>query len=82
MLKKYEDQFYAISLTKDDIVSPHQILKTLKGAKRDIAIRIDELDFEYNYIHENPFPVIAVDAAKVDKSFEMMFEKVCKFYNE
>lgn len=82
MLKKHADQFYAISLTKDDIVRPQEIENTLKGANRDIDIRIDELDFEYDYIHENPFPVMGVDPKEVDKSFEMMFEKVLRFYNE
>ncbi|NLC49913.1 MAG: hypothetical protein GX762_06055 [Bacteroidales bacterium] len=82
MLKKHEHQIYAISLTKDDIVTPHEIVNTLKGANRDIDIRIDELDFEYNYIHENPFPVMGVDPKKVDESFEKMFEKVLSFYNE
>lgn len=82
MLKKYENQFYAISLTKDDIVSPHEIVNTLKGANGDIDIRIDEMDFEYDYIHENPFPVMGVDSKKVDESFEMMFAKVLSFYNE
>ena len=81
LLKKHEHQFYAISLTKDDIVPPFEILKTLKGGNRDIDIQVDEIDFEYDYIHENPFPVIAVDSKKVDESFEMMFEKVCEFYN-
>ena len=82
MLRKYENQFYAISLTKDDIVSPHEIVNTLKGANGDIDIRIDEMDFEYDYIHENPFPVMGVDSKKVDESFEMMFAKVLSFYNE
>ena len=82
MLKKYENQFYAISLTKDDIVRPHEIVNTLKGANGDIDIRIDEMDFEYDYIHENPFPVMGVDSKKVDESFEMMFAKVLSFYNE
>ena len=82
MLKKYEDQIYAVSLTKDDIVRPQDIEHTLKGANGDINILIDELDFEYNYIHENPFPVMGVDPKKVDESFEIMFEKVLSFYNE
>ncbi len=82
MLKKHENQIYAISLTKDDIVRPHEIMNTLKGANSDIDIQVDEFDFEYNYIHENPFPVAAVDSKKVDENFKMIFEKVCEFYNE
>ena len=82
LLKEYEDQFYAISLTQDDIVPPYEIMNTLKGADRNINIAIDEMDFEYEYIHENPFPVFGVDSKKVDKSFEKMFEKVSAFYNQ
>lgn len=82
LLKKYEHQIYAISLTKDDIVPPLEVMNTLNGADRTINIRTDEMDFEYDYIHENPFPVIAVDAEKVDASFEKVFDKVCKFFNE
>lgn len=82
LLKEYEDQFYAISLTQDDIVPPYEIMNTLKGAERNINIAIDEMDFEYVYIHENPFPVFGVDSKKVDKSFEKMFEKVSAFYNQ
>lgn len=82
LLKQYAHQFYAISLTKDDIVPPHEIMTTLKGKNGDIDIRVEELDFDYEYIHENPFPVMGVDSNKVDKSFELMFKKVCAFYNE
>ena len=81
LLKKHEHQFYAISLTKDDIVPPYEIMNTLKGADRNINIPIDEMDFDYEYIHENPFPVFGVDSKKVDESFEKMFQKVCAFYN-
>ena len=81
LLKKYEHQIYAISLTKDEVIPAFEIMNTLKGAYRDINIRMDEMDFEYDYIHENPFPTKAVDPQQVDESFEMVFEKVCTFFN-
>ena len=82
LLKKYEQQIYAISLTKDDVIPSFEIMNTLKGAYRDINIRMDEMDFEYDYIHENPFPSKTIDSKQVDDSFEEVFEKVCSFLNE
>jgi len=81
LLKKYEHQIYAISLTRDDVIPSFEIINTLKGAYRNINIRMDELDFEYEYIHENPFPTKAVESKQVDESFEKVFEKVCEFFN-
>ena len=82
LLKNYEDQIYAISLTKDDVIPSFEIMNTLKGAYRNINIRMDEMDFAYDYIHENPFPTSRIDSIEVDKSFEMVFDKVCGFLNE
>ena len=81
LLRKHEHQIYAISLTKDHIVPPSEIMNTLNGADRNINIKIDEMDFEYDYIHENPFPITGVDSKIVDNGFEKMFDKVCDFYN-
>ena len=82
LLKKYEHQIYAISLSKDDVIPSFEIMNTLKGAYREINIRMDEMDFEYDYIHENPFPANASNSKQVDESFEKVFEKVCLFFNE
>ncbi|MDD2476118.1 MAG: DUF6051 family protein, partial [Dysgonamonadaceae bacterium] len=82
LLKKYEHQIYAISLTKDEVIPAFEIMNTLKGAYRKINIRMDEMDFEYDYIHENPFPSKTVDPNKVDESFKKVFEKVCEFFNK
>ena len=82
LLKRYEQQIYAISLTKDEVIPSFEIMNTLKGAYRDINIRMDEMDFDYDYIHENPFPTNVVDSKQVDESFEKVFEKVCDFFNE
>ena len=82
LLKKYENQIYAISLTKDDVIPSFEIMNTLKGAYRNINIRMDEMDFEYDYIHENPFPTNVPESDLVDENFEKVFEKVCVFLNE
>ncbi|MGV8962302.1 MAG: DUF6051 family protein [Candidatus Saccharimonadaceae bacterium] len=82
LLKKYEHQIYAISLKKDDVIPSFEIMNTLKGAYRNINIRMDEMDFEYDYIHENPFPTNVLESKQVDENFERVFGKVCDFFNE
>ncbi len=82
LLKKYEHQIYAISLTKDNVIPSFEIMNTLKGAYRNINIRMDEMDFSYDYIHENPFPTSRVDTNEVNESFKKVFDKVCAFLNE
>ena len=81
LLKKYEQQIYAITLTKDEVFPSFEVVNTLKGAYRDINIQLDEIDFEYDYIHENPFPSNATNPKQIDESFEMVFNKVCNFLN-
>lgn len=82
LLRKHENQIYAISLTKDDVIPSFEIMNTLKGAYRNINIRMEEMDFNYNYMHENPFPTNRIDSNEVDKSFQKVFDKVCAFLNE
>ena len=41
---------------------------------------IDLLDFDFDYTHENPFPVNGrIDRKKVDASFEQVFSKAAEF---
>jgi hypothetical protein len=38
------------------------------------------LDFDYNYTHENPFPVLRNGtSSEVDKCFEMIFQSASRF---
>ncbi|RPD98745.1 hypothetical protein EGM88_06025 [Aureibaculum marinum] len=82
LLKKYENQLYAIALKKDEVIPPFEISNTLKGAYRNINITVDELDFDFDYTHENPFPMDNSKSKKVDKNFKLMFKKVCDFFNK
>jgi hypothetical protein len=81
LLKKYENQIYAITLKKDYVIPSFEVINTLKGAYRDIEIKVDELDFNRPYTHENPFPVSVKASKQIDKDFEMVFKKVCSFFN-
>ena len=80
LLKQYETQIYAITLKKDCIIPSFEVVNTLQGAWRDISIRVEELDFDRPYLHENPFPVGVPNTRQVDGDFKMMFDKVCGFF--
>lgn len=81
LLKRYEDQIYAVTLKKDSVIPSFEIMNALKGAYRDINITVDELDFDSNYIHENPFPVNTSATKRVDENFKMVFDRICHFFN-
>jgi hypothetical protein len=81
LFESNKKQIYAISLKKDSVIPSYEIMNTLQGAFRNIDIVVDELDFNYNYTHENPFPLDKTEAQKVDENFQMVFNKVCSFFN-
>lgn len=82
LLKRYAGQIYAVTLRKDDVIPSFEVINTLKGAYRDIDIAVDELDFDRPYTHENPFPANAGDTAAIDRDFALVFEKICRFFNQ
>jgi len=82
LLRKYEQQFYAITLKQDHVIPSFEIVNTLNGAYRDINIAVDEMDFDREYTHENPFPANAQNAAQIDEDFAQVFDKVCAFLND
>ncbi len=82
LLRKYEDQIYAITLKKDRIIPSYEIINTLKGAYHDINIKVDEVDFDRNYIHENPFPGSSNPLENIAGDMNTVFDKVCCFYNK
>ncbi|MRT92820.1 DUF6051 family protein [Ancylomarina sp. 16SWW S1-10-2] len=82
LLKKHENEIYAITLKKDSVIPSYEVINTLKGAYRDIDIKVDELDFDREYTHENPFPTSNVASKQIDEDLKFVFKKVCDFYNE
>jgi hypothetical protein len=79
IFRKMSGQFYAIALEKDKTVPAYEIINTLQGSRRDIPIKVDILDYPYDYIHENPFPVSIETADEVDRQFRLTFDKICDF---
>lgn len=79
LFRKAANSFYAIPLHKDAVIPSNEVVDTLKGAYRDIDIRIEEMDFNYPYSHESPFPINKSDSKLVDFSFSTVFDKAGAF---
>jgi len=62
----------SIGLTKDKVIPPDAIRKTMG--------RCQELDFPFEYSHENPFPLtIAANMPDVEMAFKTVFDKAVDF---
>ncbi|MFV0418094.1 MAG: DUF6051 family protein [Dysgonomonas sp.] len=79
IFRKMSDQFYAITLAKDEVVPAYEVINTLQGSCRDVPINIEILDYPYKYIHEDPFPALPKIADEVDKQFRYTFDKFVDF---
>lgn len=79
IFRKMSHQFYAITLAKDEVVPPYEVVNTLQGVHRDIPIHIEMLDYPYKYTHEDPFPSLTKIADEVDNQFRITFDKISNF---
>lgn len=77
--REMSHQFYAVTLAKDEVVPPYEVMNTLQGSRRDIPANIEILDYPYKYIHEDPFPALSKIADEVDKQFRYTFDKISNF---
>lgn len=82
IFREMSDRFYAITLAKDEVVPTYEVINTLKGACRDIPVRIEEMDYPYKYIHEDPFPAIQKIEDEVDKQYRLTFDKISEFLKD
>jgi len=79
MLRKISSQVFAITLEKDSVIPPYEVINTLQGCNRDIPIPVEVIDFDYPYKHENPFPSDVRMAPQVDEGFRKVFDRVGDF---
>lgn len=70
----------AITLERDTVIPPYEVVNTLQGAARDIPVRVDTLDFPYPYQHEDPFPAKATLREPVDLVFQEVFDSIAEFF--
>lgn len=80
--RKISDQFYVITLAKDEVIPSYEIMNTLQGTARDIPIKIELMDYPYTYIHEDPFPCGKEISDEVNECFTYTFDKICNFLME
>ena len=76
-LGKISDRLYGVALAKDDVMPGAAIQQTLNHSRK--KIRFDEIDFEYGYTHENPFPTLTGISDKIDRAFESVFSRAVSF---
>lgn len=73
LFRKLQNRLYAVALKKDTVVPPAEVLNALKGEYRDIATRVEILDFPFPYTHVNPFPIDEKLSKSVDAEFNEVF---------
>jgi hypothetical protein len=78
-LRALAKRIYALALAQDEVVPPYEVVNTLQGSKKDIAIEVEIMDYPYPYQHENPFPVASRWEREVDMSFKRAFSRICQF---
>ena len=73
--KKFEDRILAIPLTKDEVMPPESVKKTLNVD--DLKVKIREMHFPFEYNHISPFPLSEKIKNETNESFEQVFSAVC-----
>jgi hypothetical protein len=80
LLTKLRDQILSVALKKDIVIPASGIVNTLIPMTRNELVPVEVWDFNYNYTHENPFPVLNNESsAEVDRSFEQLITRAALF---
>ena len=77
--RKMSDRIFAITLVRDTVIPPYEVMNTLQGTNRDIPIPVEVYDFPYPYCHEEPFPAYTRNREQVDQMFNKTFDRFCEF---
>ncbi len=72
---KYKDRLMSLSLKQDKVIIPEKVAGALKGN------RVEETDYNYQYSHENPFPISNKPLIKdqVNMAFDSFINKAASF---
>lgn len=76
---KIRDKVRTICLSRDAVIPPSSVMRTVNGDAETCDSLDSELDFPYTYSHEIPFPVGAGREDEVDCAFEQTFAPACEF---
>lgn len=77
--KKMGSRLSGVSLRRDFVIPYRGIEKAL--GEKNAHSKIDLIDFDFEYTHENPFPTTGLNSQTkdVDKSFNLIFGKAAGF---
>jgi hypothetical protein len=77
--RSMSDRIAAIGLVQDTVIPSYEMMNTLKGSSLDISIRVDALDFDYPYKHEDPFQPVPKYNDLLMTSYTGVFDSVAEF---
>lgn len=79
LLRNLDGRMQAITLKNDRIIPPPGIISTMRPVnKKSVGI----LDFQYDYTHENPFPIFRDKRNEmVNSGFEKVVMKAAEFFS-
>ncbi|MDC7125390.1 MAG: DUF6051 family protein, partial [Spirochaetales bacterium] len=80
-LKNNSSKIRGLCLKKDQVFPMDAAKKTLNGFYNDIDIKMDIIDFPYEYKHEEPFPATEKNRDEVDKAFNEVLTAATDFFN-
>jgi hypothetical protein len=78
--RELSPRLLAVALEQDTVIPPYEVINALQGSGRDLPVRVEHLDFPYEYLHEDPFPAQEALRAPVDRSFRQVFSLIAEFY--
>lgn len=78
-IRAISSRVMAVALKQDKVVPHYEVLNTLKGAGRDIPVKVEVMDFPYTYSHENPFPITGKYAELVENGYNRVFSMATGF---
>ena len=79
LFQQVSQDILSVTLKKDSIIPPYEIINTLQGAARDIPIPVEIYDFPFPYTHEIPFPMLEKEKDLIDENFKKIFSKIGDF---
>lgn len=73
-------RLFAIALDSDTVIPAGEVMNTLQGPMRNLPARVEVLAFDYDCLHEDPFPATKPLRAPVSAAFGRVFDLAASFY--
>ncbi len=80
--REMSDRIMAVGMKKDSVYPYYEIENTLKGISHDIPVKVNILDYDFSYKHEDPFPPNKKYEDIINEGFEQAFELMGGFLKD